>query len=292
METTEKVIVEKEAPSTNWAGVAIFITTIGLGILIAKKAGLFDDPDKNNPAGSIANEAQLKAVQATVNPANLKQAETYYKQLAINQYEYLHPLVSNPIASANSRMFSELENLNVDELKTVFVHFGYAERKLFNEIITLQEGNLFQWYTNLLNSANLTKMQGIWAKTGLWVDPASSSSTYNRTGIITNPIVNSYTPKVGDKIRGKSAGIAVTAKAESQFASGNKTLLTLTQGQEMIINKNGRVNNYYAAVRIPKDWIPYYWEETGYMDLFNSEIIPQKISGVGKLPAAYLPKLI
>lgn len=272
--------------SASWFGPAVFIATIGGALLLLNKLGLLSG-DKN-PAGESSNEKLVEDVKKTINTKNLSRSETYYKQLAINQYEYLAPLVGNPFASVNGNIFTELQSLNADELKQVFVDFGYGERKLFNVAITLEAGNLFQWYTNQLNSSNLAKMQGIWQKTGLWVEPASTtstnSSTYDRTGIITNPIVNGYVPKVGDKIRGKTAGVQVTEKAASPFSSGNKILKTLQAGEEMIINKDGRVNSYYTEVRIPKDYVPYYFETTGYLDLFNCEIIPQKsVKGLGFL---------
>ncbi|TNE80839.1 MAG: hypothetical protein EP332_06365 [Bacteroidetes bacterium] len=93
-----------------------------------------------------------------------------YQSIANGQYTEL----SSHFLSWNLYDFSKLKNaisgLNAEELKQVYKQFGIRPAKLFTVIDFGEAGDLFEWYSVILNEGEQKEMAAIWNKTGIYPD--------------------------------------------------------------------------------------------------------------------------
>lgn len=91
--------------------------------------------------------------------------KSFYDLIANNTFDDLD---GPNLFGTPDRVFDSVKNLSADELKQVFVSFGY--RAGSGWIIHDERGNIISWYQKDLSDwgdYSLTYMKEIWAKTGL-----------------------------------------------------------------------------------------------------------------------------
>lgn len=102
-----------------------------------------------------------------VDKSNLSKEEFYLKNIAENQYNAMNEWGTNL-----TLLFSGLDTLNADDLKQIYNDFGKrcSNVSVFPgtyQCIT-EYRDLLQWYVSELSGGDLTKMKGIWTKTGIF----------------------------------------------------------------------------------------------------------------------------
>lgn len=103
-------------------------------------------------------------INVSYNRLNLSMSEDNVRILAESVYWTMANL-----GTKDKRLFALLEPLNKDDLKCLFVKFGYRQYdSIGGAFIIGGKKNLFEWFVSELSSKELQEMRNIWLKTDLF----------------------------------------------------------------------------------------------------------------------------